>query len=133
MQRFVILLATLVALTPIASAQAGSRDETVRFRPGATSGSYRDTINGYDVINYYLDARAGQSMSVAFSKSRNTCYFNILTPSGGETLHDGSAGPDVYSGMLQEDGKYRVVVYLMRASARRGASCTYSIDFAIWD
>lgn len=123
----------LAALTPVASAQADSRDETVRFRPGATSERYSDAIDGYDAVNYYLDARAGQHMSVAFEKTASTCYFNILTPSGDETLYDGSAGSDVYSGMLQESGKYRVVVYLMRASARRGANCRFSIDFAIWD
>jgi hypothetical protein len=133
LQRLAISLATLIAFTSVAGAQADSRDETVRFTPGATSERYRDTISGYDVVNYYLKARAGQSMSVAFSKSKSTCYFNILAPAKGETLYDGSAGPDVYSGTLQESGNYRVVVYLMRVSARRGASCTYSIDFAIWD
>lgn len=133
MHKFAVLLTMLVALTHVTGARAESREETVRFKPGATSEHYNDTIQGYDVVNYYLDARAGQYMSVAFGKSVKSCYFNILTPSGGETLHRSSAGPDVYTGVLHASGKYRVVVYLMRATARRGETCTFSIDFAIWD
>jgi len=114
------------------SAFAADRDVNVHFKPGASSAEYKDTIKGYDSVNYHLEAAAGQRLLVDFGKDRNSCYFNILSPADGETLVNGSViEPDGL--VLPESGKYRVVVYLMRASARRGASCSYSIDFKITD
>ena len=131
MLKFLLPLAISVALSPASGAVADTRDKTVKFEAGANAAHYRDTIHGYDAVNYYLDARAGQSMSIDFEKSRNSCYFNVLSPVEGETIHMGSAGEDAFDGILKESGKYRVVVYLMRASARRGASCKFSIGFEI--
>ena len=122
------LLATVFATT----AAAADRDVAVRFKPGTSSAAYKDTIKGYDSVNYYLEAAAGQRLKVDFGKDKNSCYFNILSPADGETLVNGSAiAPDGL--VLPESGKYRVVVYLMRATARRGAVCNYSIDFGITD
>ena len=132
MLRKTLLPFALVMAAFAAAAGAADRDVTVRFKPGASSAAYKDTIKGYDSVNYYLDAAAGQRLAVDFGKNKNSCYFNILSPADGETLVNGSAiEPDGL--VLPESGKYRVVVYLMRATARRGAVCDYSIDFRITD
>lgn len=114
------------------TAAAGDRDVTVRFKPGTASATYADTIKGYDSVNYYLEAAAGQRLKVDFDSNRNSCYYNILSPAEGKTLVNASSlEPDGL--VLPESGKYRVVVYLMRATARRGAVCDFSIAFGITD
>jgi hypothetical protein len=126
-----LLLAAALVVSTTSAAFAADRDETVRFSPRTSSARYLDSLKGYDVVNYYLDARAGQTMEVYFEKSKSTCYFNVLAPSGGKTVYDGTLGDDRYKGVLEESGKYRVVVYLMRVDARRGATCKYEIGFGI--
>lgn len=114
------------------TAGAADRDVAVRFKPGTSSAAYKDTIKGYDSVNYYLEAAAGQRLLVDFAKNKNSCYYNVISPNDAKTLVNGSAiEPDGL--VLPESGKYRVVVYLMRATARRGAICDYSIDFSITD
>lgn len=114
------------------TAAAADRDVTVRFKPGASSAAYKDTIKGYDSVNYYLEAAAGQRLLVDFGKNKNSCYYNVISPDDTKALVNGSAlEPDGL--VLPESGKYRVVVYLMRATARRGAICDYSIEFSVTD
>ena len=132
MLRQTLLPFALIVAASSTTADAAERDVAVRFKPGTSSAAYRDTIKGYDSVNYYLEAAAGQRLTVDFSKDKNSCYFNILSPADGETLVNGSiVEPDGL--VLPESGKYRVVVYLMRATARRGAVCNYSIGFGITD
>lgn len=132
MLRQILLPFALLLATFATTAGASDRDVTVRFKPGTSSANYKATIKGYDSVNYYLEAAAGQRLTIDFGKNKNSCYFNILSPGDGETLVNGSAiEPDGL--VLPESGKYRVVVYLMRATARRGAVCDYSIDFGIAD
>jgi hypothetical protein len=132
MSRKILLPFALALATLSTMAIAADRDVAVRFKPGTSSAAYDDTIKGYDTVNYYLEAAAGQRLLVDFGPDETSCYFNILAPGDGETLVDGSAiEPDGL--VLPDSGKYRVVVYLMRATARRGTACTYAIDFRITD
>ncbi|CAN7456226.1 hypothetical protein [Rhizobium sp. LjRoot254] len=130
MSRFALLLAVLIAFGSAISTVAEARDHDVLFRPGKTSAHYSDRIEGYDHVNYYLDARAGQTLSITFKKNKSTCYFNLLAPTKGETV---SMGQPTFNGVLTESGRYRAVVYLMRASACRGRVCDFSINFEIKD
>lgn len=132
MPRLPMLFSVLALAAAPAVGAAADREIAVRFKPGTTSAAYRDTIKGYDAVSYYLEARAGQRLFVDFGKNENGCYFNILSPAEGRTLVNGSA-IDPAGLLLEETGEYRVVVYLMRATARRGARCTFSINFLISD
>jgi len=132
MSRKILLPFALVLATLSTMAAAADRDVPVRFKPGTSSAAYTDAIKGYDSVNYYLEAAAGQRLQVDFGPDKNSCYFNILSPGDGETLVNGS-GIEPGGLVLPESGKYRIVVYLMRATARRGAVCNFSIDFSITD
>jgi hypothetical protein len=128
--RFTLPLVALIAAASVTGALAENRDHEVRFKPGKTSAHYSDRIEGYDHVNYYLDARAGQTLSIVFKKNKSTCYFNLLAPPQSETV---AMGLPIFNGVLPESGRYRAVVYLMRASARRGRACDFSINFEIKD
>ncbi len=127
------LYITMLAAISATDACAADRDVKVKFKPGTTTATFASTIKGYDVVNYYLDAKAGQTVQVHFTKSRNTCYNNIIAPSGKELIPVDSTTSRDYSASMTENGRYRAVVYMMRVSARRGLSCKYSITFEIKD
>lgn len=119
----------MAVLASVTSATAEPREQAVTFQPGTTSARYKDTIHGYDVINYRFDARAGQLLSIDLKKSKSTCYFLVHRPNAGGTIQDPQFRTNEFDARLEESGNYRVVVYLMRVSARRGRSCTFTIDF----
>jgi len=121
------LCAAALSLLSATTAHSDDRDVPVKFKPGATSATFTDQIKGYDVVNYYIDALAGQIISVQFEKNKNSCYFNVLSVATGKDLANDSAAASPFASKLVDSGRYRIVVYIMRASARRKASCKFSI------
>ena len=70
-------------------------------------------------------------MSILFSPSNASCYFNVLPPGSDEAIHIGSSVGNEFGGTLGASGEYRAQVYLMRNAARRNETCNYSITFEI--
>jgi hypothetical protein len=70
-------------------------------------------------------------MSILFSPSNASCYFNLLPPGSDEAIHIGSSVGNEFGGTLGASGEYRAQVYLMRNAARRNETCNYSITFEI--
>lgn len=112
---------------------AGAADRTipVKFKVGSSFRTVRGVFKGYDTVTYILGASAGQTLQVMFSPDNDSCYFNVNAPSGGEAINDESDSE--FTQQLEEDGNYRVQLYMMRSAARRGESCRYSVTFAIRD
>jgi len=111
-----------------------ARDEKVQFAPGSNGVTIKDTISGYQSINYRLSARTGQSMTIALNSSNAANYFNIFAPAkapGGEAMFIGSVNGSQYSGTLPLDGVYTVQVYMMRSAARRNEKANYTLDIRI--
>jgi hypothetical protein len=125
------LLLSGLALSATA-AEAADRTVKVRFKPGSSYASLKGSFKGYDAVNYVLDARAGQTISVLFSPSSASCYFNFYEPgAGARAAHIGSVAGNEYADTLNRNGRNRVQVYQMRSSARRNEVCRYSITFEI--
>ncbi|HCN45793.1 MAG TPA: g-type lysozyme inhibitor [Pseudomonas sp.] len=101
----------------------------VQFAKGASSSVLKGQFSGYDSVRYTLGAKAGQSMTVRIKGSRNA-NFNVFAPGASTALGGGSVGSD-WSAVLPDSGEYRVEVYQMRASARRGEKVEYSIEFGV--
>ena len=104
---------------------------SVRFKPGAESARYNGSIQGYDDDTFVIDARRGQEMTVNLRTSNPQAYFNILPPGSDEAIFIGSTSGNSYSGVLPRSGKYRIVVYMMRAAARRDEVADYRLSVAI--
>jgi hypothetical protein len=126
----ILTAAAVISIHPLA-ATAVERTEAVEFSAGATSATIKGSIKGDDFVNYALKANAGQVMSILFSPSNASCYFNLLPPGSDEAIHIGSSVGNEFAGTLGSSGEYRAQVYLMRNAARRGETCSYSITFEI--
>lgn len=127
-------IATVFAALALCSPASVAADKTVkvRFKPGTSYATVRGSTKGYDGVNYVLDARAGQSISVLFSPSNASCYFNFFEPGSGDSAaHIGSSSGNEYADTLPRTGRSRVQVYLMRSAARRKEVCNYSVTFEI--
>jgi len=134
MDRLIIgLVACLtLAMSAPAMGQDGIRTERVSFSPGTSGATVSGTITGREGVDYLLNARAGQRMSVDMTTDNTQAYFNVLEPGEtAEAIFVGSTEGKAFAGTLAESGDYRIRVYLMRAAARRGESADYTLDIAI--
>jgi hypothetical protein len=108
------------------------RTERVRFPPGATGTTIEGRITGYEIVDYKLGARAGQTMTVKMTTDGGANHFNLMAP--GETevaFFNGSLGDNAYTGRLPESGDYTIRLYQMRSAARRGATANYTLTVEI--
>ena len=126
-----VALVLIGVVTHATASMAADRTEAVKFKAGASSAKISSSIKGDNAVNYTLDARAGQVMSVVFSGNNGSCYFNLLPPGSNEAIHIGSSEGDTFKGTLSVDGTYTAQVYLMRNAARRNETCKFTMSFAI--
>jgi uncharacterized protein YraI len=91
-----------------------------------------DRIFGRERVDYVLDARRGQTVSIRFAPSNSLAFFDLLGPRG-EALF---VGQDVgnrgrFEARLGATGTYTIRVYLERAEARRGGSADYRLAVSV--
>ena len=115
----------------VALAQDDVRRVDVRFAAGTSGASYSDTIVGYDSVEYFLDASAGQRMRVDLNTSNLSNYFNVWPPGADTAIFVGASSGDNFDGVLPRSGEYRVQVFMMRNAARRNETARYSIDISV--
>lgn len=112
------------------------RNETVKFKPGTSSTSIKDSITGYESVNYKVGAKAGQQMTVEMTTDNTSNYFNIFEPGkgpGDAAMYIGSTEGNNYEGNLPTDGEYTVQVYLYRNAARRNEKANYTLNIEVTD
>ena len=130
-------LATLAALAasvvaPVL-AQAAPRTERVTFAKGASSKVIQGSIKGDAYVDYVVNARGGQLMTVKLTTSRGSNYFNVM-PKGSETAYFiGSRDGNEFRGPVPETGDQVIRVYLLRNDARRGVTAKYTLRLAVVD
>ncbi|SEA99264.1 SH3 domain-containing protein [Rubrimonas cliftonensis] len=128
--RFLVLLFSLLLAAP-ASAQE-IRTQRVSFPPGAESSTVFGVILGREIVDFLLNARAGQYANVGMATQNPSAYFNILAP--GETevaFFVGSTSGNQFEGRLPATGDYRIRVYQMRNAARRGETADYRLEMIV--
>jgi hypothetical protein len=128
-----LLLACVLAAAG-SSAFAADAIESIplQFAKGASSATVKGSIMGYQVIDYKLRARAGQSMSVKLATSNGASYFNVLPPGSTDVaVFIGSSGGNAWTGQLTADGEYKIRIYLMRSAARRNEVANYTLSVGI--
>ncbi len=135
---FVALFGLLISMA-CALAQ-DLRQVTVRFPTGSSGTKLQDSITGYQSVAYRIDARAGQLMEISLATRHNGTYFNVYEPgrgSGDEALAvselTGPLVPEInrFAGALPKDGAYTVVVYMVRAAARRNEKADYTLGVSV--
>lgn len=127
-----LAMAVGLVLAFVALAQAQDmREERVHFAAGKSGTTIKGRIRARQTVDYVLGASGGQRISIDFSTSNPSGYFNLL-PAGSETaIHVGSIAGNSYEGILPASGDYRIRVYLMRSAARRNETMNYSLSVTI--
>lgn len=127
------LVLCLALIAPSLLSAQPIEERRVSFAPGATEANLSDEIQGSQIVDLLVGARAGQRMTIDFSPENPSAYFNLLQGNDPAALHIGSSAGNGYEGFLPASGDYRVRIYLMRNAARRGETSWYSIDIGITD
>jgi len=129
-------LALLLAMTAGASAEIDLRREHVDFA-GWTGAAIDGEIVGRDFDRYELNAIAGDTMTIRLRTPHTVTYFNVYAPGKGPgdaaLANSGMPGGAVldlneFSGTLSETGAYEIVVYMVRAAARRDEVAPYALE-----
>lgn len=130
--RAIFIAVFLFILPLLAFSQEQIQVKKVEFEKGKSGATISGEINGDQIIDYVLDAKAGQEMTVKFTSSNASNYFNLMAP-GEEyvAFYNSSMGENSYRGKLEKSGDQRIRVYLMRNAARRNESSTFTIEVSI--
>ena len=134
MKSILFAMVTGLALLSMPVFAEDARDERVQFAPGTSGATIKETITGYQTVNYQLNAKAGQSMIVVLNTDNPSNYFNVLAAAkapGDGAIFTGAMQGGRYAGTLPEDGEYTVQVFLMRNAARRNEKANYTLEIEI--
>ena len=132
MKSILILAITFFLVFSIASnASQGIRSEQVTFKPGEIGETIKGQIKGRQIVDYRLNAKAGQLLAVILESSNRSNYFNVMEPGSDSAMFIGSTSGNRFVGRLPKDGEYTVRVYLMSNAGRRGETAKYTINFAV--
>ncbi|NDV49725.1 MULTISPECIES: SH3 domain-containing protein [unclassified Salipiger] len=127
------MLAALCLAATLATPALSQPMETrqVQFDAGTSGTVIRDSITGYEGIDYKLGASAGQRMVVDLNTSNLSNYFNIMAPGADSALFVGASDGTHFDGILPANGEYTIRVFLMRNAARREETADYSLSIHI--
>ncbi|MFN8611824.1 MAG: hypothetical protein U0931_30040 [Vulcanimicrobiota bacterium] len=127
MKKTLVHICLALAATSLSAQAAPNGKEQVLFAAGKTSKSVSTTIQGQNVYDFLVTARAGQLLSVT-QKAGSKAYFNVNSPGTELALFNGSiAGNQLKNRQLPDDGTYAVRVYLMGGASESKAAVTLDI------
>jgi len=122
-------------LTLLAGASACASDGIVStplvFPPGSSRVTVSGVSTGHGDVDYLLSARGGERMAATLD-SDGAVYVNVLPPGSQDVaIFVGSVSGEHFEGLLEQPGEYRLRVYQMRATARRGEAHGYTLTVAL--
>lgn len=127
--KLILIVCALIA--PSICAAQPITEHRVSFAPGTSGTALRSRIEGSQIIDYILGARAGQVMTVDFAPTNPSAYFNVMRGTDPAAIFIGSTSGNSFSGALPADGDYRIRVYLMRSAARRNEVADFTLSVGI--
>ena len=126
-------LFTAIAAAALLMALPASAQQTtnVAFAKGASSATLKGSIKGDQDHSYLVDARAGQTMRVTLKSTKGSAEMNVFAPGNDTAISLGADDPYDVTAVLPTTGRYKVQVYQMRASARRGETANYTLTIRV--
>lgn len=124
MQRLLPLLLTTGLLL---AGGAMAQDRTERLALDGASTSVQGQIKGNDGVQYLLDTRGPQQLTVRLASSNASNYLNVEKEGAPEALCQGALTGNICTFRTEPGARYLVDVYLMRNAARRGESARYTL------
>jgi hypothetical protein len=103
----------------------------VTFAKGKSAATVTGSIKGDQDRTYTVDARAGQKMTVTLKRTKGSPEMNVFAPGNDTAISLGATDPYNVKTVLPANGRYRIQVFQMRASARRGETASYALTIAI--
>lgn len=126
------LFTALAAAALLLPLPAGAQQSTnVAFAKGASSATLKGSIKGDQDHSYFVDARAGQKMTVTLVATKGSAEMNVWAPGNDTAISLGAEDPYNVTVVLPTTGRYKVQVYQMRASARRGETANYTLTIGV--
>ena len=126
-----ILAASALALPTTASAQA---ELNVQFGRGQESIVINGSIRGRRYVDYLVNVRARQRLSVSMTSNHRSAYFNLIAPGQGNVAYyvGSNSNPlNRFDGIAPARGLQRIRVYLYRASGRRGEVANFQLSISV--
>jgi hypothetical protein len=128
----VIMIALTILMNVIfmqtANATNDVRQEIIQFQKGANGTTIKSQIKGREIVDYLVEASAGQTISIVLKPDHPSNYFNLLPPESESAMFIGSTSGEKFKALLPADGKYTIRVYLMRSAARRNVKSRYTLS-----
>jgi hypothetical protein len=118
---------------PAPAATPAPAAERMTLAAGQTAIERRGVVVGRDDRSYVVRLAKGQTLNVELATPSTSLYFNVL-PSGSEDALYASDRADTgnkASVVVPADGEYRVLVYLFRHAARRGAKAPFTLRLSV--
>ncbi|GAA4304834.1 hypothetical protein [Aestuariibaculum suncheonense] len=108
-------------------------NKKISFDSGKTRVVIEDDIKGEEIIDYAVNVKKGDSVSIILKRKINSSYFNLLPPKS-DNVADfiGQTQGDTCKMTLSQNGIYKIRVYQMRSSARRGTHVKFSLDISLF-
>ena len=131
---FAIFLTAASPLIPAFGQSAFAQEtrvERLRFAPGASSKQVRDSIVGYESVQYRVAVLAGQRMSVRLGSDNRFNFFNVGEAGNGSLFNSSNSSDDSFTFTVPSSGDYVIDVYLMRNAARRNEEANFTLDVAV--
>jgi hypothetical protein len=125
------LFTTLAAALLLAMPAVAQQSTNVAFAKGTSSVTLKGSIKGDQDHSYFVDARAGQKMKVTLASTKGSAEMNVWAPGNDTALSLGAEDPYNVTVVLPTTGRYKVQVYQMRASARRGETANYTLTIGV--
>ena len=133
MKRFQPMLATagLLGLMSsfagnVAAAQGYAHYNTL----GTPTSSYSGQITGNGVVQYGLDTRPHQQLTVQLNTNNPSSRINVIKDGSAKPLCQSSATQNTCSFRTEPDANYRVLVSLTPEAAQRGESARFTLTVA---
>ncbi|WP_166430594.1 hypothetical protein [Polymorphobacter arshaanensis] len=126
-----VLTAFAAAGLVLAVPAAAQQIVPVTFAKGKSAATLTGSIKGDQDRSYTIDARAGQTLTVTLKATKGSVEMNVYAPGNDTAISLGSTDPYKFTTVLPTTGRYKVQVYQMRASARRGETASYTLTIGV--
>jgi hypothetical protein len=126
-----VLVASALAIPTPATAQVEQR---IDFARGSSSRVINGTVYGRQYVDYLVNVRAGQQLSVSMTSNHRAAYFNLLAPGqGNAAYYVGSNSNPVnrFDGVAPARGLQRIRVYLFRSFGRRADVANFQLYVSV--
>lgn len=108
---------------------AHAYQRTVHFRTNRGEATVAGTVEGEEVVQYKVPARAGQFLLVGCNAKSARVSFWVRDPAGAEVYNSMVQNAAAYVGRPEQDGTYVVGVFLRKTDAVRGHAAFFRLRF----